>query len=57
MFHFRVSHIFREGNSVADGLANYGANNEGSVWWRRLPSFITAAYGRDLASTPAYRLV
>lgn len=56
LLHFRISHIFREGNSVADGLANYGANNEGSVWWLSLPTCLATAFGRDLSSRPAYRL-
>ncbi|KAK9949446.1 hypothetical protein M0R45_004967 [Rubus argutus] len=56
LLHFRISHIFREGNYVADGLANYGAKNEGSVWWISLPSFLATSFGRDLCSRPAYRL-
>ena len=52
---FHVSHIFREGNSLADDLANYGASNEGSVWWRSLPCFLANGYGRDLASLTNYR--
>ena len=55
--YFRVSHIFREGNSLADALANYGASNEGSIWWRSLPRFLANGYGRDLASLTSYRFV
>lgn len=55
LFCFRISHIFREGNSMADALANYGANTDGSIWWRTLPTFLTTAYGRDLASRPTLR--
>ncbi|KAL6194614.1 hypothetical protein ACLB2K_035695 [Fragaria x ananassa] len=29
---FKVSHIYREGNTVADALANYGALNAGYSW-------------------------
>ena len=52
---FRISHIFREGNSVADGLAKYGADNEGSVWWRTVPRFLISTYGYDLCSGPNFR--
>ena len=32
LIHFRVTHIYREGNMVADALANYGATNVGARW-------------------------
>lgn len=53
---FRILHIFWEGNSLADGLANYGASHEGLVWWRLLPSFLATSYGHNLASMPTYKL-
>ncbi|KAM5549742.1 hypothetical protein ABKV19_000918 [Rosa sericea] len=30
---FKSSHIFREGNQVADALANVGLSSSGLVWW------------------------
>ena len=36
---FKVSHIFREGNQVADCLAKYGVLNPSPMWWSSAPSF------------------
>ncbi|KAK9907177.1 hypothetical protein M0R45_002183 [Rubus argutus] len=52
----RISHIFREGNTIADKLANYGAMNEGSIWWRMLPGFLRPSFGNDLESRTSYRV-
>ncbi|XP_062005969.1 uncharacterized protein LOC133723163 [Rosa rugosa] len=52
---FHVSHIFREGNKVADKLANYGALHDGAVWWIVLPSIITSEFGHDYSSRTSYR--
>lgn len=53
--HFSVSHVYRDGNSLADQHANYGASHSGSIWWLSLPSFLYPSYGRDLASMISYR--
>lgn len=37
---FRVSHVFREGNSVVDNLANYVADHTDSHWWDSCLSFL-----------------
>ena len=50
-----VSHIYREGNRVADKLANHGAMNVGAEWWDLLPSFLNAAFGHDYSGFKAYR--
>ncbi|XP_062005947.1 uncharacterized protein LOC133723132 [Rosa rugosa] len=52
---FRMTHIFREGNALADKFARYGASNVGAVWWRTLPSSFLAEFGRDLSSRINYR--
>ncbi|PRQ38043.1 putative ribonuclease H-like domain, reverse transcriptase zinc-binding domain-containing protein [Rosa chinensis] len=52
---FHISHIFREGNKVADKLANYGALHDGAVWWIALPSIITSEFGHDYSSRTSYR--
>ena len=52
---FRISHIFKEGNSAADSLARFGASHDGWIWWDVLPSFLTSEFGRDINSQPAYR--
>ncbi|XP_062014236.1 uncharacterized protein LOC133730712 [Rosa rugosa] len=44
-----------EGNSSTDALANYGAQNDGSIWWTSPPRFIAGFYGRDLSYVTHYR--
>ena len=44
----KVSRIYREGNSVADCLANFGADNVGVHWWDLCPPYVITAYSRDL---------
>ncbi|KAL6144814.1 hypothetical protein ACLB2K_055504 [Fragaria x ananassa] len=51
----KVSHIYREGNSVADCLANFGADNVGVHWWDSCPPCAITAYSRDLAGFLNYR--
>nr|XP_004309966.2 PREDICTED: uncharacterized protein LOC101295881 [Fragaria vesca subsp. vesca] len=51
----KVSHIYREGNRVADCLANFGADNAGVHWWDSYPPCAITAYSRDLADFPNYR--
>ena len=51
---FRVSHVFREGNSAADVLANYGADHDGAHWWDALPQFLVSSFGHDLSSRISY---
>ena len=50
-FNFCISHIYREGNKVADRLADYGATHVGSFWWDFIPDFAADTYARDLASS------
>ncbi|XP_061998916.1 uncharacterized protein LOC133716213 [Rosa rugosa] len=55
---YLVVHYFtnpKEGNMVADALANYGATNVGARWWDSLPTFIAGHYGKDLSSAVSYR--
>jgi ribonuclease HI len=51
----KVSHIYREGNQVADCLANFGATQVGIHWWDSCPPCALAAYCRDLTSFLNYR--
>lgn len=37
---FLSSHVFREGNTCADLLANHGIGISGFCWWDSIPSFI-----------------
>ncbi|XP_004309472.1 PREDICTED: putative ribonuclease H protein At1g65750-like [Fragaria vesca subsp. vesca] len=41
---FRSSHIFREGNQVADALANMGLSMSALSWWDEPPHFIWGMY-------------
>lgn len=52
---FRVSHIYKEGNLVADKLANYGAEHVYSHWWDFIPQFLVFSYGHDVSSRASYR--
>lgn len=52
---FHVSHVYREGNSVADKLANYGVEHVGSHWWDFIPHFLVVSYGHDISSRATYR--
>ncbi|POO02039.1 Ribonuclease H, partial [Trema orientale] len=44
---FRVSHIFREGNAVADISASRASSFQTSTWWHSIPSFIQNAFSKD----------
>lgn len=53
LINFRVSHIYRECNAVADQHANYGAMHNDFFFFcgfLYVPLFLAASYGRDLAS-------
>lgn len=48
-------HIFREGNSCADKLANMGYDIQGSVWLDMLPVELHFDFYRDRIGLPNYR--
>ena len=50
---FRVSHIYREGNSVADALASLSFDGS---WISTIPQ-IQDQVARDLSDRPYFRLV
>ncbi|XP_019447269.1 PREDICTED: uncharacterized protein LOC109350494 [Lupinus angustifolius] len=52
---FRVSHIYREGNSCADKLANYWINSKVSSIWSSTPNFIVHEFLRNRNHLPNYR--
>jgi ribonuclease HI len=54
-FRFRFSHIYREGNTCADRLANAGFFVDGVVWWDQLPSCSRDSFSRDRVGLPNYR--
>ncbi|KAL6142820.1 hypothetical protein ACLB2K_061096 [Fragaria x ananassa] len=52
----RFSHILREGNQVADCLANFGVDHEGQYWWDSCPSCASAAFVHNLQGLPNFRI-
>ncbi|KAL6126962.1 hypothetical protein ACLB2K_075007 [Fragaria x ananassa] len=52
---FRSSHIFREGNKVADALANHGTSLTQLIWWDSAPPFILSYCSSDLMGLPLFR--
>jgi ribonuclease HI len=53
---FMVSHIYREGNQVADLLANHGLSLSSIAFWNNLPSFVRDCFYRNKHGTPSFRL-
>jgi hypothetical protein len=49
------SHIFREGNCCADGLATMGQDITDTAWFNILPSSLLANFARDRHGLPNYR--
>jgi hypothetical protein len=61
MFMFRqmncvVTHIYREGNQVADSLANHGLNINSLAFWQDSPLFISDCVNRNKLGVPSFRL-
>lgn len=52
---YRISHIFREGNAVADAMANEGLSLVDFTWWYGVPSIAGSFYTRNLCSQIEYR--
>ncbi|PRQ53570.1 putative ribonuclease H-like domain, reverse transcriptase zinc-binding domain-containing protein [Rosa chinensis] len=50
-----ISHIYREGNRVADKLANFGATNDNPTWWDSIPPFLLSSFGHDYSAQMDYR--
>lgn len=53
--HFRVSHIFREGNVAADLLAKHGVSASTKLWWETAPDFCLYAIYSDFSGRSNYR--
>jgi hypothetical protein len=51
-----VTHIFREGNSVADLLVNYGLTSSVFTSWSSAPLFISADLSKNKLGSPSFRL-
>ena len=52
-----VSHVYREGNRVADKLANFGAGTQGFHWWHLFPQFCSQFVYEDFSSRECYRFM
>jgi ribonuclease HI len=50
-----VSHIFREGNQVADCLANYGLSLSSIKFWQVMPLFIKDTFDKNKLGLANYR--
>jgi len=49
------SHVFHEGNTCADKLANHSHTIQGMLWWDYLPTLIQDDFFRDCYGLPNYR--
>ena len=52
---FIVTHIFREGNNVADRLASQASNSQDHQWWMHIPEHLASIAYRDHIDLPYYR--
>jgi hypothetical protein len=52
---FIISHIFREGNSLADKLASLGLFLNGFIWHCCLPSEAIQPYNHNRYGIPLFR--
>ena len=59
LYHMSVaaSHIYREGNGVADAFANLGVTTENLEWWPSFPSFYLSLIYDDLNRIVRFRFV
>jgi len=54
---FLITHIYREGNSCADIMANVGLALSSFVWFPSLPNCIRHDYGRNRLGMPSFRFI
>ncbi|KAE9611271.1 hypothetical protein Lalb_Chr06g0160781 [Lupinus albus] len=52
---FKVSYIFREGNTCADKLTSFGVSSKVYTWWDVTPSFIFEEVNKNRLGLPNYR--
>jgi ribonuclease HI len=53
---FMVSHIYREGNQVADLLATHGLSLPSIVYWNTLPLFVKHSFDFNKHGTTSFRI-
>ncbi|XP_004301067.1 PREDICTED: uncharacterized protein LOC101309260 [Fragaria vesca subsp. vesca] len=54
---FQCSHIFREGNQVADALANFDLSSSSLVYWDSIPQFLMNLCLQDQLGLPHFRFL
>lgn len=54
---FIVSHVYREGNQCADGLANIGLTLDNYTTWNAIPSSLLSAFVLNKLGWPNFRFV
>ncbi|KAI9181501.1 hypothetical protein LWI28_015585 [Acer negundo] len=52
---FQVSHIFKEGNQVADTLSKHALELLGDSWWFSAPPFCSTLVGNDYKGRESFR--
>jgi hypothetical protein len=52
-----VSHVYREGNQCADGLANLGLNLDCFTIWNEIPQVIRESFVVNKLGRPNFRFV
>ncbi|KAL6126194.1 hypothetical protein ACLB2K_074245 [Fragaria x ananassa] len=52
MMDFRCSHIYREGNQIANALASFGTSSSCMTWWNTPPDFIRRGYTTQHVTKP-----
>lgn len=56
LMNFRSSHIFREGNQIADALVCFGLSYSGMTWWDSPLSLLILTFiYRDIMGLPNFR--
>jgi ribonuclease HI len=53
---FMVSHIYREGNQVADLLATHGLSLPSIVYWNTLPLFVKDSFDFNKHGSTSFRI-
>lgn len=53
---FKISHIYREGNGVADVMANMGLTLSDFTWWYGVPNEAQKHYVRNINDVIEYRI-
>ena len=51
---FLVSHIYIEGNHVADKMASFALQSSRNIWWHNAPDFVIIYVASDMSFRPFY---